>query len=192
MNALIVICYGALCRWISCTPQHWMNPRGHIWPYFDIHCKPPSKTRFPWRYTWLFTPSVLTRVLHVIQRFPFPFYIFCQFFSSSHFAFSIADWLPQQQTRGESYLTAATNSIISTRGRAISQQGHQGAASEVPLFIYFSQVDGVIHKLNEWQSGQCQQLGAQWRLECICLWVQKPIHYKRVIIVPNRLIHAER
>lgn len=129
---------------------------------------------------------------HVMQRFQFPFYIFCQLFSSSHFAFSITDWRPQLQTRGESHPTAATNSIISTRGRAISQQGHQGAASEVPLFIYFPQVDSVIHKLNEWQSGQCQQPGAQWRLECICLWVQKPIHYKRVIIVPNRLIHAER
>lgn len=63
--------------------------------------------------------------------------------------------------------------------------------SSLYLFI-FSQGDSVIYKLNEWQSGQCQQPGAQWRLDCIYLWAQKPIHYKRVIIVLNRLIHAER
>lgn len=95
-------------------------------------------------------------------------------------------------SRAESQLTAGTSSIISTRGRAISQQGHQGAAAEVPLFIYFPQADSVIHKLNEWQWGECQQPGAQWRLCCIYFRAQKPIHYKRVIIVLNRLIHAER
>lgn len=47
-------------------------------------------------------------------------------------------------------LTAATKSIISTRGRAISQQGHQEAAAEIALFIYFFfQRDSVIYKLNE-------------------------------------------
>lgn len=35
-----------------------------------------------------------------------------------------------------SQLTALTKSIISTRGRAISQQGHQDAAAEVALCIY--------------------------------------------------------
>lgn len=113
--------------------------------------------------------------------------------SSTHFTFSIIDWLPQLWPRAWSQLTAVTSSIISTRGRALSEQGHQGAAAEVPLFIYFPPGDSVIHKVTEWQPGQCQPPGTQWRLYCIDFWAhKKPLHYKRVIIVLNRLIHAER
>ena len=43
---------------------------------------------------------------------------------------------PPPLTECLSQLTALTKSIISTRGRAISQQGHQDAAAEVALFIY--------------------------------------------------------
>lgn len=48
------------------------------------------------------------------------------------------------------------------------------------IYLFFSQGDSVIYKLNEWQSGQCQQPGAQWRLDCIYLSAQKSLSITNV------------